>query len=237
MERDTSLRLTGYHQIRIFEDDVFKTGFRTRYGHYEFLVLPFGLTNAPATFQQMMNDIFRPYLGKFVIVFLDDILVYSRTLEEHAMHLRVVLDILRKEVLFAKESKCDFFRHELTYLGHIITSNGVHIDYEKIRKVCEWPILKTITQVKSFLGFVNFFQTFIWNYAKIAVPLSDLSKGVEKGKYNKYKLVEWTEELDRCFNELKHEATTAPMLQIVDPSLPFVVEMDASDYAIGAALF
>ncbi|MDM1593516.1 reverse transcriptase family protein, partial [Escherichia coli] len=161
--------------------------------------------------QQMMNDIFRPYLGKFVIVFLDDILVYSRTLEEHAMHLRVVLDILRKEVLFAKESKCDFFRHELTYLG-----NGVHIDYEKIRKVCEWPILKTITQVKSFLGFVNFFQTFIWNYAKIAVPLSDLSKGVEKGKYNKYKPVEWTEELDRCFNELKHEATTTPMLQIMD---------------------
>ena len=162
---------TGYHQIRIFEDDVFKTGFRTRYGHYEFLVLPFGLTNAPATFQQMMNDVFRPYLGKFVIVFLDDILVYSRTLEEHAMHLRVVLDILRKEVLFAKESKCDFFRHELTYLGHVITSNGVHIDYEKIKKVCEWPILMNITQVKSFLGFVNFFQTFIWNYTKIAVPL------------------------------------------------------------------
>ena len=99
----------------------------------------------------MMNDIFRPYLGKFVIVFLDDILVYSRTLEEHAMHPRVVLDILRKEVLFAKESKCDFFRHELTYLGHVITSNNrVHIDYEKIRKVCEWPILKTSLKSSPF---------------------------------------------------------------------------------------
>ncbi|MCO5594840.1 hypothetical protein L7F22_048874 [Adiantum nelumboides] len=125
------LRLS-YHQIRIKLEDIPKTGFHTRYGHYEFLVLPFGLTNAPATFQQMMNDLLRPFLGNFVVVFLDDILIYSRSLSEHLMHIRTVLEVLRTERLYAKASKCEFFKKEVLYLGHIITRDGICVDPEKL---------------------------------------------------------------------------------------------------------
>ncbi|MCO5572214.1 hypothetical protein L7F22_025966 [Adiantum nelumboides] len=139
---------SGYHQIRIKAEDISRTGFHTRYGHYEFLVLPFGLTNAPATFQQMMNDLLRPYLGNFVVVFLDDILIYSRSLPEHVTHIRTILNVLRNEKLYAKASKCEFFKKELLYLGHIITRDGIHVDPEKLDKVCNWPILRNVRQVK-----------------------------------------------------------------------------------------
>jgi hypothetical protein len=130
---------TGYHQIRVSEEDVSKTAFRTRYGHYEFRVLPFGLTDAPATFQQLMNDIFRDQLGDFVVVFLDDIMVYSNTFDDHVRHVRIVLDKLREYRLFAKLSKCDFFQKEITYLGHHISRSGVSIDKSKIEAVLNWP--------------------------------------------------------------------------------------------------
>ena len=134
----------GYHQIRISEDDVPKTAFRTRYGHYEFLVMPFGLTNAPTTFQQEMNDIFREQLGKFVVIFLDDILVYSGTLREHAKYVWLVLQTLRDKQFYAKISKCEFFKKSITYLGHVITERGVEIDPSHIEKIKLWPTLRNI---------------------------------------------------------------------------------------------
>ena len=234
---------SGYHQIRIKTEDVPKTGVHTRYGHYEFLVLPFGLTNAPATFQQMMNDLLRPFLGKFVVVFLDDILIYSRSLSEHVQHIRTVLDVLRTEKLYAKASKCEFFKKELLYLGHIITRDGIRVDPEKLDKVRNWPILKNVRQVKSFLGFTGFFRKFIKEYSKVAAPLTQLLKGGRNGpkrsgpRRKANPSVEWNERLDKSFKALKHLVTTAPILHIVDPSKPFVVETDASDYAIGAVLY
>ena len=137
---------TGYHQIR------------THYGHYEFLVMPFGLTNAPATFQQEMNDIFREKIGKFVVIFLDDILVYSRTLQEHARHVRFVLQILCEKQFYAKISKCEFFKKSITYLGHLITERGVEIDPSRIEKIKLWPTLRNIREVRSFLRFVEILQ-------------------------------------------------------------------------------
>ena len=144
---------TGYHQIRIHPGHVYLTAFRTRYGHYEFLVLPFALTNAPTTFQQMMNDLFRDYLGCFVVVFLDDILVYSKTLEEHVIHLHSVLLILRQNKLYAKIDKCDFFKKEIFYLGHRISREGLSFDLDRIQEVLDWPVPQTVRQLHSFLGF------------------------------------------------------------------------------------
>ena len=229
---------SGYHQIRIRIEDISKTGFRTRYGHYEFLVLPFGLTNAPATFQQMMNDLLRTYLGKFVVVFLDDILIYSKTLEEHEEHLRIVLGLLRKEKLFAKESKCEFFARRLFYLGHVVSSQGVEIDYDKIRAVIEWPIPRTVRDIKFFLGFTGFFRKYIQKYTEIAIPLTQALKGFKGLKRNtKYSPpVTWTEEMNASFEVLKHSVTSAPRLAIGDPDRPFVVRTDASDQDIGAVL-
>eukprot|EP00253_Pinus_taeda_P003695 PITA_03695 len=138
---------SGYHQIRIKEEDIAKTTFRTRYGHYKFVVLPFGLTNAPATFMCLMNNIFHRYLDQFVLIFIDDILIYSHTIEEHHEHLRVVLQTLREHQLYAKFSKCDFFKEEIQYLGHVITKDGIAVDLEKIKAIMEWPVPKDVADV------------------------------------------------------------------------------------------
>ncbi|GKF43615.1 putative reverse transcriptase domain-containing protein, partial [Tanacetum coccineum] len=129
---------SGYHQLRVHEDDIPKTVFRTRYGHFEFTVMPFGLTNAPAIFMDLMNRVCRPYLDKFVMVFIDDILIYSKTQEEHVEHLRLVLEILKKEKLYAKFSKCEFWLREVQFLGHVINGNGIHVDPSKIEVVKNW---------------------------------------------------------------------------------------------------
>ncbi|GJY24674.1 putative reverse transcriptase domain-containing protein [Tanacetum coccineum] len=129
---------SGYHQLRVHEDDIPKTAFRTRYGHFEFTVMPFGLTNAPAVFMDLMNRVCRPYLDKFVIVFIDDILIYSKTREEHVEHLRLVLGLLKKEKLYAKFSKCEFWLREVQFLGHVINGNGIHVDPSKIEAVKNW---------------------------------------------------------------------------------------------------
>eukprot|EP00253_Pinus_taeda_P027125 PITA_27125 len=138
---------SGYHQIRIKDEDIAKTAFRTRYGHYEFVVLPFGLTNAPTTFMCLMNGIFHPYLDQFMLIFIDDILIYSRTIEEHHEHLRIVLQTLREHQLYAKFSKCDFFKEEIQYLGHVITKDGIAVDPEKIKAIMEWPVQKDVADV------------------------------------------------------------------------------------------
>ena len=152
---------SGYHQIRVREQDVPKTAFRCHYGHYEFLVMPFGLTNAPATFQSCMNHIFRTQLHKYILVFFDDILIYSRTWEEHLRHLDEVLGILQEQSLYAKMSKCEFGMQEMLYLGHVIGANGVQVHLEKIRAILDWPTPKNVTELKDFLGLCTYYRRYV----------------------------------------------------------------------------
>ena len=219
---------SGYHQIRIDDADIPKTAFRTRYGHFEFRVLPFGLTNAPATFQGLMNDIFRPYLDQFVIVYLDDILIFSKSPEEHEQHLRTVLSVLRQEKLYAKASKCEFFESKTEFLGHIISDQGILPDPKKLQAIEEWPAPKTVTEIQSFLGLANFYRRFIRNFSHIAAPLTSLTK--KDHPYN------WTSVEETAFQDLKTALISAPVLAAPDPDLPYVVITDASDFAVGGVL-
>ncbi|GKB67656.1 putative reverse transcriptase domain-containing protein, partial [Tanacetum coccineum] len=152
---------SDYHQLRVRDEDIPKTAFRTRYGHYEFQVMPFGLTNAPAVFMDLMNRVYKPYLDKFVIVFIDDILIYSRNEEEHANHIRIILELLKKEKLYAKFSKCDFWISIVQFLEHLIDSQGLHVDSAKIEAVKNWASPTTPTEVHQFLGLTGYYQKFI----------------------------------------------------------------------------
>ena len=167
---------SGYHQLRVQESDVPKTASRTRYGHYEFLVMPFGLTNAPTTFMDLMNRVFQPYLDRFVIVFIDDILVYSGSSEEHSEHLRIVLQTLRERQLYAKLRKCQFWLDMVTFLGHVISVEGVSVDPQKIEAVVNWKLPKNVSEVKSFLGLAGYYRKFVKGFSKIAAPLTKLTR-------------------------------------------------------------
>ncbi len=156
---------SGYHQLRIREADVPKTAFRTRYGHYEFLVMPFGLTNAPAAFMDLMNRVFRPYLDKFVVVFIDDILIYSKSRQEHQEHLRIVLSELRKHQLYAKFSKCEFWLSQVQFLGHVISQHGVSVDPSKIKEVRDWSRSTTVSEIRSFLGLAGYYRRFVQGFS------------------------------------------------------------------------
>ena len=219
---------SGYYQIRIAEGDQHKTAFKTRYGHYEFMVLPFGLTNAPATFMSLMNDIFRPYLDKFALVYIDDILVYSKSLTEHEEHLKIILNVLRENKLFAKASKSEFFMENIEFLGHTISVDGIGTDSSKCTAILNWPQPNNQTEIRSFLGLTNYYRRYVKDYAKIASPLTDLLK--------KDKRFLWTKRVDATFQDLKRKLTTAPILIIPDNRKPFRIEVDASDFAIGAVL-
>ncbi|GJV28891.1 putative nucleotidyltransferase, ribonuclease H [Tanacetum coccineum] len=167
---------SGYHQLRVKEQDVSKTAFRTRYGHYEFLVMPIGLTNAPAIFMDLMNRVFHEYLDRFVIVFIDDILVYSKTREEHEDHLRIVLEILRQKKLYAKFSKCDFWLGQVAFWGHIVSADGITMDPAKVEVITKWPRPKTITKVGSFLGLTEYYRRFLKGFSLLALPLTKLMR-------------------------------------------------------------
>ncbi|GJV54941.1 putative reverse transcriptase domain-containing protein, partial [Tanacetum coccineum] len=159
---------SGYHQLRVREQDIPKTAFRTRYGHYEFQVMPFGLTNAPAVFMDLMNRVCKPYLDKFVIVFIDDILIYSKDEKEHEEHLKAILELLKKEKLYAKFSKCEFWIPKVQFLGHVIDSRGIHVDPAKIESIKDWASPKTPTEIRQFLGLAGYYRRFIEGFSKIA---------------------------------------------------------------------
>jgi hypothetical protein len=210
---------SGYHQVRIKDEDIHKTTFRTRYGHYEFVVVPFGLTNAPATFMCLMNNVLSKFLDKFVLVFIDDILIYSKNREEHEEHLRLVLQVLREHHLYAKFSKCDFFQKQVHYLGHVISKEGVAVDPDKIRSIMEWPTPKDVSDIRSFMGLAGYYRRFIKGFSKIGCPITALQK---KG----IKFI-WTSKCEERFQELKYLLTHAPMLKIADPDNDFLVCTDA----------
>jgi hypothetical protein len=170
---------SGYHQVRIKEEDISKTAFRTSYGHYEFTVVPFGLSNAPVVFMFLMNGVFQEYLDKFFIVFLDDILVYSKLEEEHENHLRMVLQVLREHQLYAKLSKCSFYQNIIHYLGHIISEEGIAVDPEKIEAIKGWKTPKNVTEVRSFMGLAGYYRRFIAGFSRITHPITSLQR---KGK-------------------------------------------------------
>ncbi|GKA00584.1 reverse transcriptase domain-containing protein, partial [Tanacetum coccineum] len=171
---------SGYHQLRVREEDIPKTAFRTRYGHYEFRVMPFGLTNAPAVFMDLMNRVCKPYLDKFVIVFIDDILIYSRNEKEHEEHLKTILELLKKEELYAKFSKCEFWINTVKFLGHVIDSSGIHVDPAKIEAVKNWASPTTPSEIRQFLGLAGYYRRFIEGFSKIAKPMTELTQKNQK---------------------------------------------------------
>ena len=219
---------TGFYQIRIADKDVEKTAFLTRYGSYEFKVLPMGLCNAPATFMHLMNATFKDYLDDFIIVFLDDILIFSKTLAEHKKHVALALDRLRESKLYAKASKCEFFKREVSFLGHQIGADGLRTMDEKVKSVMDWPRLTSVGDVRSFLGMVGYYRKFIKDFSRIALPLSELTKNRSPFR--------WTDKTEAAFNNLKNAIRHAPVLLLPDPKLPFVIHTDASGFATGAVL-
>ncbi|KAI3665770.1 hypothetical protein L6452_44401 [Arctium lappa] len=219
---------SGYHQVRVKGSDIPKMAFRTRYGHYEFLVMPFGLTNAPAVFMDLMNRVCRPFLDKSVIVFIDDILIYSRDEEEHRQHLREVLEILRREKLFAKFSKCELWLQEVQFLGHVVSKDGVKVDPAKIEAMMNWESPTSPTEIRSFLGLAGYYRRFIQDFSKIASPLTSLTR--KNVKFS------WTEAQEQAFRTLQKRLCEAPVLSLPEGSEDFVVYSDASKLGLGCVL-
>ncbi|XP_024962510.1 uncharacterized protein LOC112502744 [Cynara cardunculus var. scolymus] len=197
---------SGYHQLRVHVKDVPKTAFRTRYGHYEFMVMPFGLTNAPAIFMDLMNRVCRPYPDKFVIMFIDDILIYSRSKEDHEQHLKVILELLRDQKLYAKFSKCGFWIREVHLLGHMVGEKGIHVDPVKVEAIKKWETPKTQTEIRQFLGLAGYYRKFIEGFLKIAQPLTTLTQ--------KDKKFEWGQRQEDAFQLVKQMLCDAPILAL-----------------------
>lgn len=218
----------AYHLVRIRQGDEWKTAFNTPLGHFEYLVMPFGLTNAPAVFQALINDVLRDFLDRFVFVYLDDILIFSKTLAEHHSHVRAVLQRLLENRLYAKAEKCEFHLTSVSFLGYILAGGQVKTDPAKVKAVTDWPVPSTRKQLQGFLGFANFYRRFIRNYSLVAAPLTRLTS--TKLPFG------WSAEADSAFTKLKHLFSTAPILAQPDPSKAFIVEVDASDVGVGAVL-
>jgi hypothetical protein len=219
---------SSYHPIKIHDEDIPKTAFSTRYELYEYLVMSFGFTNAPAHFMYLMNSVFMAELDKFVVVFIGDILVYSKSTEDHEEHLWVVLQQLRDHQLYAKFSKCEFWINEVPFLGHMISSEGIVVNPSKVCDVLDWEPPKFVHQVWSFLGLAGYYRRFILIFSKISKPITKLSK-----KGTKYV---WSKECDEVIQTLKKLLTTSPMLAQPDITKPFDVYCDASGTRLGCVL-
>ena len=192
----------GYHQLRIRKANIPKTAFRTQYGHFEFTVMPFGLTNSPTTFMDLMHKVFQPYLDQIVVVFVDDILIYSQSQEEHEDHLRVVLQILRDHQLYAK-FKCEFWLTDVRFLGHMVSASGMSVDPEKVEAVMSWERPKSIFEIRSFLGLTRYYRRFIEDFSRLAAPMTRLTRKEVK--------FEWNDLCEKAFQELKMRLTLAPI--------------------------
>jgi hypothetical protein len=218
---------SGYHQVRMHPDDIAKTVFRTHHGHLEFVVMPFGLTNPPATFQALMNDVLRPYLRRFVLVFFDDILIYSTSWAEHLQHIAIVFNELRAHRLHLKRSKCSFGMASVAYLGHVISTDGVAMDGDKVAAVVAWPTPHSPRALRGFLALAGYYRKFIRDFGLIASPLTRLLRR---------NAFAWDDEATAAFEALKGVLTMGPVLQMLDFSRPFIVDCDASGVGFGAVL-
>jgi hypothetical protein len=219
---------SGYHQIRIRPEDIPKTAFNMRYGLFEYLVMSFRLTNAPAHFTYLMNSVFMPELDKFVVAFIDDILIYSKNEEEYAKHLRIVLTRIREHQLYAKFSKCTFLLEEIQFLGHVLSAKGIAVDPSKVKDILEWKPPTTVHQVRSFLGLAGYYRRFILDFSKIVKPITGLLKNDTK--------FDWSSKCNEAFEQLKVLLTTAPVLAQPDIEKPFDVYCDASESGLGCVL-
>ncbi|GJR09113.1 putative reverse transcriptase domain-containing protein [Tanacetum coccineum] len=219
---------SGYHQLRVREQDIPKTAFRTRYGHYEFQVMPFGLTKAPAVFMDLINRVCKPYLDKFVIVFIDDLLIYSKDEKEHKEHLKAIWELLKKEKLYAKFSKCEFWIPNVQFLGHVIDSRGIHVDPAKIESIKDWVSPKTPTEIRQFLGLAGYYRRFIKRFSKFAKSMTKLTQ--KRVKFD------WGEKEENAFQLIKQKLCSAPILALPEGSEDFVVYCDASHKGLGVVL-
>jgi hypothetical protein len=219
---------SGYHQMRIRPSDIPKTTFSTRYGLYEFTVMSFGLTNAPDYFMNLMNKVFVEYLARFVVVFIDDILIYSKSDSDHEEHLRMVLQKLRDNQLYAKFSKCEFWICEVPFLGHIISNGEISVDPAKVKEIMEWSVPTTVMEIQSFLGLAGYYQRFIEGFSKIAKPMTSL---LEKGREFK-----WDKKCQDSFDQLKERLMSTPVLVMPDLQKGFDIYCDACGQGLGCVL-
>jgi hypothetical protein len=219
---------SGYHQLKIRSTDILKTTFTTRYGLYEYIVMSFGLTNAPAYFMYLMNKVFMEYIDKFVVVFIDDILVFSKNEEEHAEHLRLVLQKLREHKLYAKRSKCEFWLKKVSFLSHIVSTGGITVDPSKVDDLLSWKLPTDVSEIHSFLGLARYYRRFIEGFSKLAKPMTALLK--KNAKFV------WSENCQASFDELKNMLTTASVLTLPDLSKKFFIYCDASHQDLGCVL-
>jgi hypothetical protein len=214
--------------VRIAEGDDPKMTYVTRYGSFEFMVMHLGLTNAPATFCNLMNNVFHEYIDKFVVVYLNDIVVYSESFDDYLYHLRLILSQLRENSLFVKSEKCDFARKDILFLGHMISLGKILMDQGKVKAIHDWPTPMTVSELRYFLGLANYYRKFIAAYAKKAAPLTDLLK--KEASWC------WSDQCQAAFEKLKLAVASELVLHLPNFELPFEVHIDASDKAIGGVL-
>ena len=219
---------TGYHQLRVRETDIPKIGFRTSYGHFDFTMMPFGLTNAPAAFMDLMHRVFQPYLDQFVVVFVDDILIYSQSEWEHEHHLRIVLQLLRDHQMYAKFSKYEFWLTEVRFLGHVVSASGVSVDPEKVEAMMSWERPNSVFEIRNFLGLVGYYRRFIEDLSRLAAPMTRLT-----GKEIKF---DWDDRCEEAFQKLKRRLTSAPSLIVPDRGQGYTMYCDASRVELGYVL-
>lgn len=219
---------SGYNQILVHPDDRDKTAFNSYFGHHQFNVMPFGLTNAPATFVTMMNRVLADYINDFVICFVDDILIYSKSLDDHAVHVEKVLEVLRKNQLYVNPDKCEWAMDKVSFLGHIISADGVSVDPAKIEVIKKWPVPTNVSELRSFLGMAGYYRSYVPQYSRVVSDLTTLTGSKQEWV--------WKDAQQRAFDEAKRLLCTTPVLIIADQERPFMIHADASDFAIGAVL-